>query len=100
MGAVPPNAPPFWGMLIHYVSHPIYYQNYLLADMIAAQLHHVVKQKTKRNHILGNDRVAGFLTKHFFGHGKYYRWDELLKRVTGKPLNANAYLLSLRNDWR
>jgi oligoendopeptidase F len=27
-----------WASIIHFTSHPAYYQNYLLADMIAAQL--------------------------------------------------------------
>ena len=100
MGPVPKNPPPYWGILIHFVSHPIYYQNYLLADLLAAQLHETVKQKTGKNHILGNAKVAAYLAKAFFGYGRRYQWDVLLKKMTGKPLSAKAYLKSLRTAWR
>lgn len=99
MGSVPANPPPYWGVLIHFVSHPIYYQNYLLADMLAAQLHEAVKKKTKRNYIFGNDRVAGFMKTHFFSKGRRYQWNVLLKRVTGQTLNADAYLRALKDAW-
>tara|TARA_B100000609_G_scaffold199304_1_gene201951 strand:- start:1619 stop:3565 length:1947 start_codon:yes stop_codon:yes gene_type:complete len=98
-GDVPPNPPPYWGILIHFVSHPIYYQNYLLADMLAAQLHEAIRQKTGAKNVLGNPKVGPFLKKNFFAHGRRYRWDELLKKITGKPLTADAYLRALKHSW-
>lgn len=98
-GDIPPKAPPYWGVLIHFVSHPIYYQNYLIADLLAAQLHEAVKQKTQHKSVLNNPQVANFLSKHFFSHGRRYRWDELMKRITGKPLTAKAYLRALKTSW-
>jgi len=99
MGPAPKGKPPYWGMLIHFVSHPIYYQNYLLADMLAAQLHAAVKRKTGRDHIFGNDKVAPFLSQHFFAKGRRVPWDTLLQQITGKPLDAKAYLASLHTSW-
>lgn len=100
MGDVPSKPPAYWGILIHFVSHPIYYQNYLLADMLAAQLHEAAKRITKHPSVLQNPKIASFLRERFFRHGRFYQWDELLKRITGQSLNAKAYLNSLRTAWK
>ena len=97
---IPSNPPPYWGVLIHFVSHPIYYQNYLIADLLAAQLHDTVREKTGTSHVLNNPQVAPFLKKNFFAHGRRYSWDELLRKMTGKPLSADAFLRSLRDSWK
>ncbi|PLX13209.1 MAG: hypothetical protein C0597_12020, partial [Marinilabiliales bacterium] len=76
---------------IVYVSYPLYLQNYLLADIVASQVHTSLKENFGENYAF-NKNVGAYLTKHFYSSGEYYNWNERLIHGTGKPLDLDAYL--------
>ena len=79
-----------WAHLIHYTTHPVYYQNYLIADLIAAHLAHHMRERA--GGIVGEPETGRFLRDEIFVHGARYRWDELIERATGEPLRADYYV--------
>ncbi|MGE0089025.1 MAG: hypothetical protein AB7S50_06050 [Bacteroidales bacterium] len=75
---------------IIYVSYPLYLQNYLLADMIACQVHQTLKEKFGDEYAF-NKNVGPYL-ESFYKDGEYYTWQNRLIRGTGKELDLKAYL--------
>lgn len=74
-----------WAAIIHYTSIPVYMQNYLYADIIAAQNMNFIRQNY--GDPIDNPRASAFLMQNYFRFGGRYPWPELLERGTDEPLN-------------
>jgi len=88
---------PDWACNFHLVILPLYYQNYLLGDVFAAQLLHAVAADQDLNSVAeirftDNKAIGDFLKGKVLSIGKRYRWDELVKRATGEELTVKYYL--------
>jgi len=81
-----------WAAIIHYTSIPVYMQNYLYADIIAAQNMNFIKENY--GNPVDNPRASAFLVQNYFRFGGRYRWQELLERGTDEPLNPK-YLVEV-----
>lgn len=94
-GVTPPDDPPpgAWASKIHLAVAPVYYHNYLLGEMLAAQLRATVESQS--GHLVGNKEAGRFLTERVFRHGQLMRWDSLLESATGGPLTPAAFVASL-----
>ncbi|MCK7537557.1 MAG: hypothetical protein MZV63_44685 [Marinilabiliales bacterium] len=55
---------------IIYVSYPLYLQNYLLADIIACQIHKTLKEKFGPNYAFNKD--VGKYLRNFYMDGEYF----------------------------
>jgi len=82
------NLTPQWAAQSIYTTHPVYFQNYILAEMIAAQTITHLQQKYGR--LLNNNEVSKFLIENYFGPGASIDWPEKIERATGQKLNAKA----------
>lgn len=69
---------------------PLYLPVYLYADMIATQLREAMRQEFGSDDLSQEPRVAGWLTRNFYGPGRSIPWPEKIRRATGKPLDARA----------
>jgi len=77
---------PDWAAKIHLASAPVYYQNYLLGELMALQLGAELRSRFGG---LVDRRAAGrFVVDEVFGPGATLRWDDLIERATGHPLTA------------
>ncbi|HYQ87127.1 MAG TPA: hypothetical protein VES59_07795 [Bacteroidota bacterium] len=76
---------------IWYTSYPCYYQNYVLAGMIATQLQEALSSKfgDQKCH---NRRLAEWITAHLYESGETEEWMERIRDATGKSLESGAYL--------
>ena len=75
---------------------PLYFQSYLYANMIAAQLREAMRKQFGVEDLTQEPRVAGWLTKYFYAPGASIPWPEKIRRATGRPLSTDAltrYLL-------
>jgi len=79
-----------WAGIIHYTTHPIYLQNYLFADIIAAQSLNTIQRLY--GSYSGNKLAGSFMTHNYFRFGSRYLWREMLKRGTDEDFNPN-YLI-------
>lgn len=90
---VPEDETPQWAAQSIYTTHPIYFQNYVLAEMIAAQTIAYLKEKYGR--LLGNAEVSKFLIENYYGPGASIDWPEKIKRGTGRKISAKALVEQL-----
>jgi peptidyl-dipeptidase A len=92
---------PDWAAKIHFISSPVYYHNYLLGELFAAQLlHHMGKNILNAENpdeidFVGLPQLGEYLRKNIFAPGASLRWDELIQRATGEPLNPQYFIESL-----
>lgn len=83
---------PDWAAKIHFTLAPVYYQNYLLGELMAAQLLRHIETKISSD-VFTKD--AGLmLMEEFFKPGSLYNWNEKIRRVTGEKLNP-AYFIEI-----
>ncbi len=82
-----------WASIIHYTTHPVYLQNYLYADMIAAQ--NIAFLNESYGSIVANNNTKSFLVQNYFRFGAKYDWRELLKRGTDSKLKPEHFITSL-----
>jgi peptidyl-dipeptidase A len=84
---------PDWAAKIHIVSAPVYYQNYLYGELVASQLQ---ASFGGEHALVDNPEVGRRMVDTFFAPGASVRWDHLVERATGAPLNATAFATQLR----
>ena len=85
----PPDPAPAgaWASKIHIAVAPVYYQNYILGELLASQLTEAIERQ-------GSDepRAAGdFLKQRVFRPGAFMRWGSLIEEATGSALSARSF---------
>lgn len=84
---------PRWAAQSIYTTHPIYFQNYILAEMIAAQTIQHLKEKYGR--LLHNAKIAEFLIQNYYGPGSSVDWPEKIEKASGRRWSAEALVQQL-----
>jgi peptidyl-dipeptidase A len=77
---------PDWASKIHIAAAPVYYQNYLLGEMLASQLRASIERE--HGELIGVPEAGEFLKRRIFRSGALLRWDSLIEEATGRPLSA------------
>lgn len=88
------NLTPQWAAQSIFTTHPVYFQNYILAEAIAAQT--IAYLREKYGNILNNAEVSRFLVENYYGPGSSIDWPEKIERATGHKLNAKALAEELK----
>jgi oligoendopeptidase F len=94
----PPNYTPRWAASSFPTTHPLYRQNYILAEMIAAQVHATLRQRFGDFFQLSpatRSDVFNFLVENFYAPGASLDWAEKLNRTTGQGLSVTALAAEL-----
>jgi peptidyl-dipeptidase A len=92
---------PDWAAKIHFSIAPVYYQNYLLGEMLASQLQHHLLTRTvgggagRWERYVGEPAVGAFLRERFYAPGKRWSWRELVTHATGRPLGTESFVRDL-----
>lgn len=91
---------PDWASKIHICSYPVYYHNYQLGGLLAAQLMNAVAKNqgfTSINEIrfVNNPAIGDYLKTNIFFVGKKYKWDDIIVRATGEKLTAKYFVEQL-----
>jgi peptidyl-dipeptidase A len=81
---------PVWARVPHFVTHPFYVQNYVLADLVAAQLKSSIIQRFGA--FGGCSEVGPWVISHCFEGGAQLDFDQWLINCTGKTLDLSSYL--------
>ena len=95
------NAPDY-AAKIHIISAPVYYHNYMLGQLFAAQVHAALVRQVLGggdpvHAVYSNNKQAGrFMQEKVFAPGRTLPWNELTKHATGEPLQAKALAVELR----
>ncbi len=84
---------PRWASNGWYVSYPVYWQNYVIADFVASQIHHHLEDNIGS---LTMDKSAyDYVVKNYIEQGALVPWLKKVKLGTGKELNADAIIADL-----
>jgi hypothetical protein len=92
----PDEDPPLWEANTWYTSYPIYWQNYILASLIAAQIHDAITSRFGLS-ASSNPGIAKYLQENFYSRGNEIPWNDRVVRGTGKPLADDSYLHRILN---
>lgn len=90
---VPENETPQWASQSIFTTHPIYFQNYVLADLIAAQT--IAYLKKTYGKLLNNAEVSKFLIRNYYAPGASVDWPKKIRKATGRKLSANPLVQEL-----
>jgi peptidyl-dipeptidase A len=84
---------PDWASKIHLAVAPVYYQSYLLGELLASQLEQAVREAV--GGFVDRPEAGRFLTERVFAPGATHPWRDLVTSATGRPLGPEAFLAGL-----
>lgn len=87
---------PDWAAKIHVAVAPVYYHNYVLGQLTAAQLRDYLEMSITHGPFYENPVAGRYLQESIFGPGARESWRETVLRATGEPLNVSHFVDSLR----
>ena len=88
------NEPHQFAASIWYTSYPCYYQNYILAGMIATQIQEALTSRFGEEKTM-NSKVASWMIEQLYASGESKEWMERIRDATGKSLDTGPYLRKL-----
>ena len=82
-----------WASKNHLATSPVYYQNYVLGELMASQLlRYIHREVVKSESYVGNPQVGEYLVERVFKPGARYDWNTMLKNATGEDLNPEHFI--------
>ena len=90
------NAPD-WAAKIHFTIAPVYYHNYQLGELFAAQIRGTLVKLAKHQgpaytlNYNGNKDFGNYFKEKIFKPGMTLPWPEFVKQATGEPLTAKYF---------
>jgi len=81
---------PDWAAKIHFTLAPVYYQNYLLGELMAAQLQRHIETEISPEFF--TKEAGDMLLNDFFKPAALYDWNEKIERITGEKLNPAHFV--------
>ncbi|MBN2227823.1 MAG: hypothetical protein JW763_10725 [candidate division Zixibacteria bacterium] len=79
-----------WAAGADHFFRPLYAHNYLLGELIAAQMYHHIRQDSEK--IAANKAVRHYLVQNFYRFGRRHDWPHILEWATGEKLNPQYWL--------
>ena len=85
-----------WAIPTYFIRTPVLVQDYILAELIAAQISHKLKVDINMNgpasSLAENETYIGtFMRDRIFKFGNSIPWDKLIEKATGEPLSARYF---------
>jgi peptidyl-dipeptidase A len=84
---------PDWAAKIHIALYPVYYHNYELGNLLAAQLRHCLQQVA--GGLVGRPAAGRWLVENVFRPGNRQAWPEHVVAATGEPLTPAYFVRAL-----
>ena len=87
---------PDWAAKIHVAVAPIYYHNYVLGHLTAAQLRHHLEERVAGKPFFRSETAGRYLQEAIFGPGARNDWEDTVLHATGEKLDPAYFVGSLR----
>jgi peptidyl-dipeptidase A len=87
---------PDWAAKIHVAVAPVYYHNYVLGHLVAAQLRYHLEERVTGGPFFMSEVAGRYLQEALFGPGARNGWEATVLRATGERLNPDYFVRSLR----
>jgi peptidyl-dipeptidase A len=91
----PERDEPDWAAKIHVAVAPVYYRNYVLGHLIAAQLRHHLEGQVAGEPFFMSEVAGRYLIEALFGPGARHNWENTVLGTTGERLNPDYFVKSL-----
>lgn len=88
---------PDYAAKVHVLTTPVYYHNYMMGELFAAQVRHHVERAVlelkgdARSSFYGRPEVGAYLREKIFAPGNLHSWRELTRQAIGEPLTAKYF---------
>jgi peptidyl-dipeptidase A len=82
-----------WATKIHIATYPVYYHNYQLGELFAAQLLNRIKEKYGVQNFWNQPEVGTYLRENLYAYGKKLPWPELIKQACGGEALTAKYFI-------
>ena len=96
MNRPPGRDEPDWAAKIHVALAPVYYHNYILGYLTAAQLRRHLEERVAGRPFFASELAGSYLREAVFGPGARNNWEETVLGATGERLNPDYFAESLR----
>jgi peptidyl-dipeptidase A len=93
---------PDWAAKPHFTIAPVYYHNYLLGEVFAAQLRFTLAKAAKHQGTpqtlewAGRKQLGELMTRKVFKPGMRLKWPAFVKEATGEALSARHFAAEVR----
>jgi peptidyl-dipeptidase A len=93
---------PDWAAKPHFTIAPVYYHSYMLGELFAAQLRHVLAGRvghqgpTSTLSFNGRREFGQFLQQKVFRPGSFLPWSQFVRSATGEALTARYFAAEVR----
>ena len=87
---------PDWAAKLHVALAPVYYHNYVLGHLTAAQLRSYMESYITRGPFFMSEMAGRYLLEAVFGPGARDDWQTTVERATDGPLNPDYFVKSLQ----
>jgi peptidyl-dipeptidase A len=91
----PDRDKPDWAAKLHVALAPVYYHNYVLGYLTAAQLRRYLETRIVRGPFFLSELSGRYLLEAVFGPGARNNWEDTVLRATGERLNPDYFVKSL-----
>jgi peptidyl-dipeptidase A len=91
----PGRGEPDWAAKLHVALAPIYYHNYVLGHLTAAQLRHHLEKDVVGGPFFTSELAGRYLQEAVFSQGARDNWEDTVLRATGEKLNPDYFVKSL-----
>jgi peptidyl-dipeptidase A len=82
-----------WASKNHLATSPVYYQNYVLGELMASQLLRYIQNEVVRSEgFVGNAEIGRYFVEKVFRPGALYEWNTMLNRATGEDLTPEHFV--------
>ena len=99
LGEQPYAKQPLWANTIHYTTHPIYFHNYLLGDLMCDMLKLVFQDREGVSDITDKSELFGrFILDQVIGVSGRYPFPELFRRISGEDISLKYLSQQLREE--
>lgn len=85
-----------WAANPWFVNFPVYWQNYVLADVIASQIHEHLKTNVGELH--RSKDAFHYVVEHYIKQGGTVPWLQKVEQGTGGPLRADALISDMLKE--
>ena len=86
---------PDWAAKVHLSVAPVYYHNYVLGHITAAQLRRHIEENVVGGPFYGSEIAGRYLQEAVFGPGARGDWRTTVLRATGEELNPRYFVEAL-----
>ncbi|MDW0109429.1 M3 family metallopeptidase [Sporosarcina aquimarina] len=88
---------PDWASKMHFSLAPVTYQDYLLGELVASQLHHHIVTTISSD--IFTIKVGEYFKDHIFKDGASFQWNELIENATGTGLDPTHFVNQFCVGW-